>query len=240
MDWPPNYTAELQRRANLERNVLSNSELLEGALARYAESVTAFAADCVYLAEPRNANKGDPVVIPLVLFPRQEEFLNWLVERYTTRTSAPVEKSRDSGATWMACVFAVWLWLFHPGSVSGFGSRREILVDRAGDMTSIFEKIRAIVRKLPHYLLPMGFKPEVHSNYMRLINPAVDTSIISEAGDNIGRGARTSLYVVDEAALHRTRTADRSLADGYHRLPDRHLVSTRRQTFPGVLRLKPA
>jgi hypothetical protein len=123
--------------------------------------------------------QGEPVLIPLVLFSRQAEFLNWLVERYQSRTSAPVEKSSDSGATWMACVFAVWLWLFHPGSIVGFGSRKEILVDRQGDMQSIFEKPRTIIRRLPRYLLPKGFKPDVHLNYMKLLNPAIDTSITS-------------------------------------------------------------
>ena len=80
-------------------------------------------------------------MLPVVLFPRQREFIEWLHERFTTKTSAPVEKSRDSGATWMSCAFAVWLWLFYPGSTVGFGSRKEILVDRAGDLQSIFEKI---------------------------------------------------------------------------------------------------
>ena len=73
-------------------------------------------------------------MLPVVLFPRQREFIEWLHERFTTKTSAPVEKSRDSGATWMSCAFAVWLWLFYPGSTVGFGSRKEILVDRAGDL----------------------------------------------------------------------------------------------------------
>jgi hypothetical protein len=35
---------------------------------------------------------------------------------------------------------------------------------------------------------------------MRIINPANGASIIGEAGDNIGRGGRTSVFVVDEAA----------------------------------------
>ena len=100
----------------------------------------------------------------------------------------------------MSCAFAVWLWLFYPGSTVGFGSRKEILVDRAGDLQSIFEKIRSIVRNLPHYLKPRGFKEHTHSNYMRLLNPANEATIIGEAGDNIGRGGRCSLFFVDEAA----------------------------------------
>jgi hypothetical protein len=85
-------------------------------------------SDCVYLSEPRNANAGDPVVLPAVPFPRQREFIDWLQERFTTKTSAPCEKSRDSGVTWMSAAFAVWVWLFHPGSTVGFGSRKEMLV----------------------------------------------------------------------------------------------------------------
>ncbi len=139
-------------------------------------------------------------MLPVVLFPRQREFIAWLLERFRTKTSAPVEKSRDSGATWMSCAFAVWVWLFHPGSTVGFGSRKEILVDRAGDLQSIFEKVRSIVRNLPHYLKPSGFKEHTHSNYMRLLNPENNATIIGEAGDNIGRGGRTSLLFVDEAA----------------------------------------
>ena len=108
----------------------------------------------------------------------QREYIEWLHTRFTTKTSAPVEKSRDSGATWMSCAFAVWLWLFYPGSTVGFGSRKEILVDRAGDLQSIFEKVRSIVRNLPHYLKPRGFKEHTHSNYMRLLNPANDATIV--------------------------------------------------------------
>jgi phage terminase large subunit len=68
----------------------------------------------------------------------------------------------------MSCVFSVWLWLFHPGSITGFGSRKEMLVDRSGDLQSIFEKVRTIITRLPHYVKPAGFKPAEHSNYMRM------------------------------------------------------------------------
>ena len=200
MEWPPSFSAELDRRLKLEHRLTAEPDLLGGALLRYAQDPAAFISDCVYIYEPRNANTGEPVMLPVVLFPRQREFIAWLHERFTTKTSAPVEKSRDSGATWMSCAFAVWLWLFYPGSTVGFGSRKEILVDRAGDLQSIFEKIRSIVRNLPHYLKPRGFKEHTHSNYMRLLNPANEATIIGEAGDNIGRGGRCSLFFVDEAA----------------------------------------
>jgi phage terminase large subunit len=200
MDWPKDYVGEVRRRIELEHHIGGDPVMLAGAKALYKKSLAAFVADCVWLYEPRNANQGEPVRIPAVPFPRQREFLEWMVTRFETKTSAPVEKSRDSGATWMASAFAVWLWLFYPGSTTGFGSRKEILVDRAGDLQSIFEKIRSIVRHLPHYLKPNGFNEKVHSNYMRLLNPENDATVIGEAGDNIGRGGRTSVYFVDESA----------------------------------------
>ena len=172
MEWPPRFNDELDRRLRLEHKLTADRALLEGALLQYAGSPADFISDCVYLSEPRHANVGDPVVLPCVLFERQRDFIGWLHERWMTKTSAPVEKSRDSGATWMSCAFAVWVWLFHPGSTVGFGSRKEILVDRAGDLQSIFEKIRFIVRHLPQYLKPRGFNEHRDSNYMRLLNSA--------------------------------------------------------------------
>ncbi len=198
--WPPDYLGELQRRAELEKRLTAEPHLVKGAKFGYALSAADFISDCVYVHEPRNANTGEPVVIPVVLFPRQRQYIEWLTERFRTKTSGPVEKSRDSGATWMAAAFAVWLWLFFAGSTVGFGSRKEILVDRAGDLQSIFEKIRSIVRGLPHYLKPKGFNERTDSNFMRLLNPENGATIIGEAGDNIGRGGRTSMYFVDESA----------------------------------------
>jgi phage terminase large subunit len=130
MEWPPDFSAELDRRLKLEHKLTADRTLLEGALLQYAQSPVDFISDCVYIYEPRNANTGEPVMLPVVLFPRQREFIARLHNHFTTKTSAPVEKSRDSGATWMSCAFAVWVWLFHPGSTVGFGSRKEILVDR--------------------------------------------------------------------------------------------------------------
>jgi phage terminase large subunit len=200
MQWPPRYQDELARRLDIEQRLTADLRLQAGAKLAYSQSITDFVSDCVWIAEPRNANADEPVKLPVVLFPRQQAFLEWLVERFNTRTSAPVEKSRDSGATWMSCAFATWLWLFYPGSTVGFGSRKDILVDRAGDMQSIFEKIRSIVEHLPGYMKPRGFNERSDSNYMRLLNPENGACVIGESGDNIGRGGRTSVYFVDEAA----------------------------------------
>jgi phage terminase large subunit len=124
-----------------------------------------------------------------------------MVERFETKTSAPVEKSRDSSATWMASSFAVWLWLFHAGTAVGFGSRKEELVDTKGDPSTIFGKIRNIRQNLPPYLQPEGFKLKEHSAHRKLLNPENGSIISGEGGDNIGRGGRTTVYFIDESAF---------------------------------------
>lgn len=213
--WPTTemFLAEVKRRIELEHRISSAPKvvkvgdktptqgvLIAGAKQFYASSIVDFARDCIWVHEPRNAALGLPTKLPLCPFPKQEEFLLWLVDRARTRTSAPVEKSRDSGATWMAAVFAVHSWLFLDGSTFGFGSRKEELVDIRGEPSSIFEKIRFIIRHLPWYLKPRGLNEKAHFNHRRIVNPENASAIVGEAGDNIGRGARTSVYVIDEAA----------------------------------------
>ena len=151
----------------------------------------AFIGDCVYLYEPRHANVGEPVMLPVVLFQRQREFIEWLHERFTTKTSAPVEKSRDSGATWMSCAFAVWVWLFHPGSTVGFGCRKEILVDRAGDLQShLREDPLASSATCRTTSSPAASRSTRTPTTCASSTPRNDATIIGEAGDNIGRGGR--------------------------------------------------
>lgn len=211
--WPPDLPDELRRRYGLAKAMRDDPKVTAGAwLACKADPLT-FVRLFVWTYEPRNANLGLPTRIPVVPFPRQAEFIAWMHDRFTTRERGYVDKSRDSGATWMACSYAVWLWLFHQGAAVGFGSRKETLVDLKGDPGSLFGKIRLILDRLPPSFLPAGFDPREHSNHMRLVNPANGSTIIGEAGDNIGRGGRTSLYIVDEAAhVERPQMIEASLS----------------------------
>lgn len=167
---------------------------------------------CNHWAFTYDPRESDPVV-PFDLFPKQEEFLRWLSEREAKQQDGLVEKSRDMGATWLCCVYALHGWLFRDGFSAGFGSRKLELVDRIGDLDSIFEKIRFLLYNLPGWMLPHEFKRSEHDNHARLINPANGASITGEGGDNIGRGGRKSIYFVDEAAfLDHAHLVERSLS----------------------------
>lgn len=150
--------------------------------------------------DPRNAEVGLPTTIPFILFPRQKEFINWLHEKWKGRKDGLVEKSREMGVSWLCVAYACWMWCFREGVVIGFGSRKEEYVDKIGDPKSLFWKAREFIRMLPAEFRPAGYDPRKHAPFMTITNPETGSAIVGEAGDNIGRGARSSIYFVDEAA----------------------------------------
>lgn len=147
------------------------------------------------------------------LFPRQREFIEWLEERERTQTDGLVEKSRDVGMTWLCVAFLVHRWLFRAGFHGSVGSRKLDLVDRLGDPDAILEKARILLRHLPVWMLPPGFSLARDMGFCRIQNPANGSSITGEAGDQIGRGGRSSMYFLDEAAfIERPMLAEAALA----------------------------
>lgn len=151
--------------------------------------------------DPRAAASGKPAFMPFDLFSRQAEMLRWLEDRLAAREDGLIEKSRDIGFTWVAGGYALHKWLFVEGFKTTFGSRKEEYVDRLGDPDSIFEKIRLLLNRLPPWMRPSGFVSAVHDNHMRLLHPVSGNTIRGEAGDQMGRGGRSTLYFIDEAAF---------------------------------------
>lgn len=180
-------------RFELEPGMVTN------ALAYYAQRPADFINHWVDTFDPRNAMAKLPTRLPLVMFERQGQLVEFLLACLREESNGLVDKSRDMGATWVAGGFSVWLWRFWPGASIGWGSRKEQLVDKLGDPDSIFEKMRMVIKGLPRAFWPRGFDPSSHMTYMRIINPENEATITGEAGDNIGRGGRKSIYFKDEA-----------------------------------------
>ncbi len=199
MAWPPDYTEEISERIDRAIAIQSDPKAWPILKQYYASNPVAWINDWCVTYDPRNKDPK-PKLLPFTLFERQEEMVELLWECVQTNESALIEKCRDMGASWVAVCFSVWLWLFHPGSAIGFGSRKAEYVDKLGDPKTIFVKIRMIVKNLPDFMLPAGYSEKEHSTYMRLINPENGSNITGEAGDNIGRGGRTTIYFKDESA----------------------------------------
>lgn len=164
----------------------------------YKDNPVKFITDWGCTFDPRNPERGLEAVVPFVLFPKQEEFINFVFERWRSREDWLCEKSRDMGLSWLCVAIAVHLLIFHSGTVTGFGSRKEEYVDKLGDPKSLFWKARKFIE-----LLPREFRPKSYDDpHMRIVNNDNGSSIVGEAGDNIGRGNRTSIYFKDESAFY--------------------------------------
>lgn len=200
-EWPPDYTAIMVWRLKMVELWEKNPAVFKSAMALYADDPKAFINDWCITYDPRNSMDDDALTtMPLILFQRQADFVDFLYQCMKDNANGAVDKSRTMGATWVSCAFSVWLWLFIPGAAVGWGSRKEELVDRIGDPKTIFDKMRRIIEGLPKIMWPANFTMRACVSYMKIINPATDASIAGEGGDNIGRGGRTSIYFKDESA----------------------------------------
>ena len=197
----PDYAAIYKLRAERIAAIRAKPENLIRIKEFYANNPVNFIMDFGMTSDPRNAEVGLPVTIPFILFPHQIDFVNWVVERWRNKEDGLTEKSRDMGVSWLCVAIAVWFFLFHKGSIIGFGSRKQEYVDKSGDPKSLFWKIRQFIELLPEEFKPEGYNENKHALHMRIINPENGAAIVGEAGENIGRGARTSVYFMDEAAF---------------------------------------
>ena len=202
-DWrEPDYAPVFQERIERLKRLRSDPGILPGLKAYYAENPVAFITDWGMTFDPRNVERGIEAVTPFLLFPRQAEYVQWVVDRWQGRQDGLVEKSRDMGVSWLCVAIAVWMWLFKPGTVIGFGSRKEEYVDKLGDPKSLFWKVRQFITLLPVEFQPRGYNERAHAPAMRILNPENGSAIVGESGDNIGRGNRTSVYFKDESAFY--------------------------------------
>jgi len=173
-----------------------------------------FIEDWLSTFDPRAVPRGRKPTMPFVLFDRQREYVEWMHARFLGRESGLVEKSRDMGVSWLCCAYALWLWLFTAGVAIGFGSQKIENVDKLGNPKSLLEKIRVMIRLLPQELRPIGWSERDHATFMRIVNPETVAIITGDGGERIGRGDRTSIYFVDEAAfLDQPEAVDGSLSN---------------------------
>ena len=212
--WPPNFTDVYKRRVELLNSMRADPNVRHAIMLHYETNPVDFILDWATTYDPRKT--GDiPKRMPFCLFPRQIELVWFLQDCIDSGESGLIEKCRDAGATFVCAAFSVWLWLFRPDSSTGFGSRKEMLVDRLGDPDSIFQKIRDMINMLPADIFwPKGFASDKHMPSMKIVNPGNGAQIAGEAGDNIGRGGRKGIYFKDESAHYeRPELIEASLGD---------------------------
>jgi phage terminase large subunit len=167
---------------------------------RCAEDIIHWFDNYLWTYDPRLVGKGGGAHVQFKLWPKQIDLVLWIKRQIEASEEGLIEKSRDVGASYVCAAVALWGWLFIPGFKATFGSRVEDDVDQKDNPDSIFAKLRIMARRLPPEMMPDGFNWGQHDNYMRLVNPATGATITGEGGKNMGRGGRSTVYFLDEAA----------------------------------------
>lgn len=142
--------------------------------------------------------REEPAFMPFLIFRRQREFLEWLATQIAAGHECLVEKSRDFGASWLCCAYAVHSWLFRRDDKITFGANKAENVDVLGNPDSLLERVRTLIRALPPWMRPAGW--ERVSGYMKIVNPQNGSVITGATGDNMARGGRARAFFIDEAA----------------------------------------
>lgn len=213
MSEPVDHFPNIKRRLHMLRDLDGNPDAQAAAVLSWRDDPVKFINDCVWTRDPRLIPKGQSAMVPMVLFDCQVELVRFLQSCYDDQESGVIAKSRDMGASWVIIGWYLWMWLFKRDIEIALGSRKEVLVDKIGDPKSLFEKFRIAYRMLPKWLLPLDFDPGKHDKQLLIQNPENNAVLSGEAGDEIGRGGRTTVYTVDEfASLPRAEVADASLS----------------------------
>lgn len=155
-----------------------------------------FIENFVMITNPKEAAKGRLTKFLFKLRPLQIELLATLEQWLADGESGIIRKSRDEGASWLACAFAVHGFLFTTGFVASFGSKDAGAVDQLGNLNSMLERCRFIIRNLPDELV----FPDIEKclRFMNLTNPTMQAQIVGEVGNNMGRSGRSTIYFADE------------------------------------------
>lgn len=211
-DWKyPDYPTVFQRRRGALNHIRANPKELPAIREYYRQNPAQFITDWGCTSDPRNVEIGLPVVLPFVLFPRQVEWVEWVMDSWRNRRPGVTPKSREMGVSWLAIGLSCTLCLFNEDMVIGFGSKKSELIDKSGDPKTLFWKAREFMALLPAVFRGNWTREEAPQKLIRF--PDTKSVIMGEGGDGIGRGARASIYFVDESAhLEHPQAAEASLS----------------------------
>lgn len=144
-----------------------------------------------------------PSTIPFITYPYEDKLLRDIVDSIQNQKDILIEKSRDMGVTWCVVLAFTWFWCFK-GEGYDFlvGSRKEQYIDTIGNMDTIMEKVRFLIRNMPVWMRPRGFDFKQHSNYLKIVNPDTKATITGEAtNNNFSRSGRRRAIFFDEFAF---------------------------------------
>ena len=200
--YDPKYYDELvAKRVKRLAEITNNPAFIKFELELCKQDFFHWCHNWVFTYNPQNVGSDISPWLPFVLFPKQVELIKFFDARLANTEDGLIEKSRETGYSWVTVAWAVHKWRFVEGFVSTFTANKEDSVDKIGNSKSLFEKARLLLKFLPVWMLPFGFKFGQHDSFMRIVNPENGNIMNGEAGEQAGRGGRSTVVFLDEAAF---------------------------------------
>jgi phage terminase large subunit len=196
----PDYQAVFQARIDRLATIRKNPKCIPALKVYYRKNIAQFIIDFGITVDPRNLEKGWPTSIPFILFPKQKEWVEWIIDHWMHQRQGITEKTRQMGFSWLTMALSCSLCLFNKGMSIGVGSRKQEYVDVIGDPKSLIQKARMFMQGLPKEFRG-GWDVNRNAPHMRMMFPETESLIVGECGDQLGRGNSTSIYFVDESAF---------------------------------------
>jgi hypothetical protein len=149
---------------------------------------------CTY--DPRPPYTATPV-LPLVTFEYQDDLIVLLIDAIQRGRNVRVEKSRAMSFSWCMTMVFEWMWHFRPYQSFRMLSYKQDLVDKTGDMKSLFQKLDFFHEKMPPWLVPRRER-----NLLHLRNLDNNSLIDGESTTSrSARGGRDTAIGWDEVAF---------------------------------------
>lgn len=163
----------------------------------YRDHIADFITDWMTVTDPRRATRGQSAQTPFILWPKQRELVEFILERIRHQEPGIVVKGRDVGATSVCVAVLAALCIFQQDFAAGIISSTEAKLDRYQD--TIFQKLRGLLRSLP-VEFRAGYDAERTDMYLSITFPETRSAITGATGNQAFRGLRQSMVLVDEAA----------------------------------------
>lgn len=175
--------------------------MLPGLKEYYRNNIAQFIIDWGVTIDPRNVDLDLPAVIPFVLFPKQEEIVNWVIDNWRNRRSGLIDKSREMGMSWLLLAIVCSICILFDNVTCGFGSHKQSYVDELGNPGSLFQKAREFIQYIPREFRGV-WDMNKDAPHMKIFLPNTNSVLIGESGKNMARGSRYTIFIADEAAWY--------------------------------------
>lgn len=193
---PKTFEDNVILRVQYHQKCEQDKEARDIALASFQLHSTLFFNLCLWTYDPRI----NPADRPFILYDFQEDYVLQVDKAITTGENLLTEKTRDMGVSWMILGEFLRRWLLFDETFL-IGSRVEAKVDTIGNIDSLFERLRYMLRTMPQWMLGACGYDKRNSSYMKLFKDNGSSIVGESMNDKFSRQGRFKAILLDEFAF---------------------------------------